>query len=143
MHTNISGNLLYKKKHKWTRNRKTWIQPIEHNIIILSLSAYYTHENGPSSSRSSTRKIWNKVDLRYRQDWQSAIKTEKWQMSWKKNWTPSLRSTEESTVHQNNFKVLNILYIPNFCETRKINSNTIWVLFLLLNFWKSRKYTLN
>ena len=25
-------------------------------------------------------------------------------MSWKKNWTPSLKSTEESIVNQNNFK---------------------------------------
>ena len=31
-------------------------------------------------------------------------------------------STEESIV---NFRVLSILYITNFCETRKINSNTI------------------
>ena len=31
-------------------------------------------------------------------------KTKKWQMSWTENWTPSLRSTEESIVNQNNFK---------------------------------------
>ena len=42
-------------------------------------------------------------------------------------------STEESIV---NFRVLSILYITNFCETRKINSNAIRVLFLLLNFTK-------
>ena len=50
----------------------------------------------------------------------------------KKNWTPSLRSTEESIVNQNSFRVLSILYITNFCETRKINSNAIQVLFRLL-----------
>ena len=48
-------------------------------------------------------------------------------------------STEESVV---NFRVLSILYITNFCETRKINSNASRV-FFLLNFWKSRKYALN
>ena len=53
------------------------------------------------------------------------------------------KSTEESTVKQNSFRVLSILYITNFYETRKINSNTIQVLFLLLNFWKSRNYALN
>ena len=36
---------------------------------------------------------------------------------------PLLRSTEESTVNQNSFRVLSILYITNFCETRKIDSN--------------------
>ena len=50
-----------------------------------------------------------------------------------------LRSTEESIVNQNSFRELSILYIKNFCETRKINSNAIRVLFLLLNFQKSRK----
>ena len=45
---------------------------------------------------------------------QSAIQTKKWQMSWKKNWTLSLRSTEESIVNQNSFRVLSILYITNF-----------------------------
>ena len=53
------------------------------------------------------------------------------------------KSTEESTVKQNSFRVLSILYITNFYETRKINSSAIPVLFLLLNFQKSRKYTLN
>ena len=53
------------------------------------------------------------------------------------------KSTEESTVKQNSFRVLSILYITNFYETRKINSNTIQVLFLLLNFWKCRNYALN
>ena len=32
-------------------------------------------------------------------------------MSWKKNWTPSLRSIEKSIVKQNSFRVLSILYI--------------------------------
>ena len=41
---------------------------------------------------------------------------------------------EESIVNQDSFRVLSILYIINFCETRKINSNAIRVLFLLLNF---------
>ena len=44
----------------------------------------------------------------------------KLQMTWKKNWTPSLRSTEESTINQNSFRVLSILYVANFCETRLI-----------------------
>ena len=34
---------------------------------------------------------------------------------------PSLRSTEKSVVNQNSFRELSILYITNFCETRKIN----------------------
>ena len=55
----------------------------------------------------------------------------------------SLRSTEESTVNQSSFRLLRILYITNFCETRKMNYNAIRVLFLLLNFRKSRKYALN
>ena len=53
------------------------------------------------------------------------------------------KSTEESTVKQNSFTVFSILYITNFYEKRKINSNTIQVLFRLLNFWKSRNYALN
>ena len=52
-------------------------------------------------------------------------------------------STEESIVNQNSFTVLSILYITNFCETRKVNSNAIRVLFLLLNFRESRKCALN
>ena len=52
-------------------------------------------------------------------------------------------STEESIVNQNSFTVLSILYITNFCETRKVNSNAIRALFLLLNFRESRKYALN
>ena len=60
---------------------------------------------------------------------QSAIQTKKWQMSWKKNRTPLLRSIEESIGNQNSFRVLSILYIAKFCETRKINSNAIRVLF--------------
>ena len=49
-------------------------------------------------------------------------------------------STKESIVNLNSSIVLSILYITNFCETRKINSNAIRVLFLLLNFQKSRKW---
>ena len=50
---------------------------------------------------------------------------------------------EESIVNENSFRVLSILFIANFCETRKINSNAIRVLFLLLNSRKSRKCVLN
>ena len=64
-------------------------------------------------------------------------KKQKWQMPWKKNWTPWLRCTEESIVKQNNFRVLGILCITNFCVTRKINSNAIRALFHLLNLQKS------
>ena len=42
-----------------------------------------------------------------------------------------------------NSRVLSILNITNLCETRKRNSNPVRVLFLLLNFRKSRKCTLN
>ena len=63
-------------------------------------------------------------------------------MSWKKIWYLSLRTTEESIVNQNSFRVLSILYITNFSETRKINSNPVRVLFLL-HFRKSRKWALN
>ena len=42
-----------------------------------------------------------------------------------------------------NSSVLSILNITNLCETRKRNSNAVRVLFLLLNFRKSRKCTLN
>ena len=34
---------------------------------------------------------------------------------------PSLRSTEKSIVDQHSFRVLSILYITNFCETRKLS----------------------
>ena len=61
----------------------------------------------------------------------------------KKTEPPLLRSAEESIVNQNIFRVLSILYITNFCGTRKINSNAVRVLFRLLNFRKSRKCTLN
>ena len=61
----------------------------------------------------------------------------------KEKLNPSLRSTEESTVNENSFRVLNILYITNFCETRKINSNSMRVPFLFLNFRKIRKCVLN
>ena len=61
----------------------------------------------------------------------------------KEKLTPSLRSTEESIVKQNTFRVLSILYITNFSETRKINSNAIRALFLPLNFRKRRKCALN
>ena len=74
---------------------------------------------------------------------QSNTNKQKWQMSWKKNWTPSLRSTKESTVNENSFRVLSILYIVNFCETRKISCNAIRVLLFLLNFWKIRQCALN
>ena len=47
--------------------------------------------------------------------------------------TSTLGSTEESIVNQNRFKVLSILYVTNFCETRKTNSIVIRALFLLLN----------
>ena len=57
-------------------------------------------------------------------------------MSWKKNWSRSLRSTEESIVNQNSFRVLSILYITNFFQTRKINSDAIGALFVLLNSGK-------
>ena len=30
-----------------------------------------------------------------------------------------VEDTEESTVNQNSFRVLSILYITNFCETKK------------------------
>ena len=33
--------------------------------------------------------------------------------------------------YRNSFRVLSILYITNFCETRKIDSNAIQVYFLL------------
>ena len=71
------------------------------------------------------------------------VMKEKRQMTWKKNWTPSSRITEEAIVNQNSFRLLRVLYVTNFCETRKINSNAIRVLFLLLNFRKSRKCALN
>ena len=61
----------------------------------------------------------------------------------KKKTESPLRSTEESIVNENSFRVLSILFIANFCETRKINSNAIRVLFLLLNSRKSRKCVLN
>ena len=61
----------------------------------------------------------------------------------KEKLNPLVEDTKESIVNQNSFRVLSILYITNFCETRKINSNAIQVLFLLLNFRKSRKCLLN
>ena len=36
-----------------------------------------------------------------------------------------VEETEVSIVNQNSFTVLSILYITNFCETRKINSKAI------------------
>ena len=57
--------------------------------------------------------------------------------------TPPLRSIEESIVNENSFRVLSILDIKNFCETRKINSNAIRAIFPLLNFRKSRRCTLS
>ena len=43
----------------------------------------------------------------------------------KEKLNPSLRSTEESIIIQNSFRVLSFLYITNFCETKKINSKAI------------------
>ena len=43
----------------------------------------------------------------------------------KEKLNPLVEDTEESIVNQISFRVLSILYITNFCETRKINSNTI------------------
>ena len=43
----------------------------------------------------------------------------------------------------NSFRVLSILYNTNFCETSKLNSNAIRVLFLLLNFRESSKCARN
>ena len=37
--------------------------------------------------------------------------------------------------YRNSFRVLSILYITNFCETRKIDSNAIQVYFLLSLDW--------
>ena len=74
---------------------------------------------------------------------QSAIQTHKKKKNMKGKPTPSLKSSKESVVNQNSFRVLSILYIANFCETRKTNSNAIRALFFLLNFLKSRKYALN
>ena len=48
-----------------------------------------------------------------------------------------------SIVNESSFRVLRILYITNFCKTRKINSNAIRVLFLFLNILKIRKGALN
>ena len=42
----------------------------------------------------------------------------------------------------NKFYSIEYLYTVSFCETRKTNSNAIRVLFVLLNFWKSRKCAL-
>ena len=61
----------------------------------------------------------------------------------KEKLNPLVEDTEESIVNQNSFRVFSILYITNFCETRKTNSNAIRVLFLLLNFRKSKKCALN
>ena len=41
---------------------------------------------------------------------QSTIQPKKWQMLWKKNWTLSLKGTEESVVDQNSFTVLSIVF---------------------------------
>ena len=65
---------------------------------------------------------------------QSVRQTKEWQISWMKNRTPSLRSPEESIVNQNGFRVLSNLYITNFFETRKVNSNIIRVISLLFKF---------
>ena len=52
----------------------------------------------------------------------------------KEKLNPLVEDTKESIVNQNSFRVLSILYITNFCETRKINSNAIQVLFLRVMF---------
>ena len=44
-----------REKDKRTRNRKIWIQAIEQNIIILSLSVFYIYEKWSSS----TRRYWS------------------------------------------------------------------------------------
>ena len=61
----------------------------------------------------------------------------------KEKLNPLIEDTEESIVNQNSFSVFSNLYITNFCETRKINSDTVQVIFLLLNFRKSWQYALN
>ena len=61
----------------------------------------------------------------------------------KEELNPLVEDTKESIVNQNSFRVLSILYITNFCETRKVNYSATRVLFLLLNFRKSRKCALN
>ena len=61
----------------------------------------------------------------------------------KEKLNPLVEDTKESIVKQNSFRVLSILYTTNFCETRKVNYSAIRVLFLLLNFRKSRKCALN
>ena len=61
----------------------------------------------------------------------------------KEKLNPLVEDTKESIVNQNSFRVLSILYITNFCETRKVNYSATRVPFLLLNFRKSRKCALN
>ena len=61
----------------------------------------------------------------------------------KEKLNPLIEDTEESIVNQNSFSVFSNLHITNFCEIRKINSDTIQVIFLLLNFRKSWQYALN
>ena len=55
----------------------------------------------------------------------------------KEKLNPLDEDTEESIINQNSFRVLSILYITNFSEIRKINSNPIQGLFLFLNFRKT------
>ena len=50
---------------------------------------------------------------------QSATQTKKWQMSWKKNWTPSLRITEELIVNQNSFRVWVFCILQTFVKQDK------------------------
>ena len=59
----------------------------------------------------------------------------------KEKLNPLDEDTEESIINQNSFRVLSILYITNFSEIRKINSNPIQGLFLFLNF--QRRCALN
>ena len=61
----------------------------------------------------------------------------------KEKLNPSLTSTEDLILNQSSFTKVSILYITKFCDARKINSNSIRVLILPLNFRKSRQCALN
>ena len=56
---------------------------------------------------------------------------------------PLVDKYRRTNSKSNIVRVLSILYITNVIGTRKINSNAILVLFLLLNPQKSRKFALN
>ena len=155
---------------KRTRQQEIVRSEFKEYSIILSyyhyqpIIHYYTFSSNMVDIRSAkllvlgnTRKIWNKIDLRFLLDLQLAMQIKEFQMSWKKNWTTSLKSTEKLTVSPNSFSIgyliycklyfldlsfLSILYVMQFCETRKINSNATRVLLLFqvsaLNYvtWK-------